>query len=104
MTPRIALSGSAIIGNVSEIKNSIKCIFVKFNLNRTRLATKYFNTCFSKMYVIYFIFFNKYDIHRGGNAEKLKFDWVIGLLKYGFEVVEWAGGFNKKQSKFHFGH
>jgi len=41
---------------------------------------------------------------RGENAEKLTFDRVIGLLKYSCEVVEWAGGFNKKYSKFNFGH
>ena len=41
---------------------------------------------------------------RGENAEKLTFDWVIGLLKYGCGVVEWTEGFKKKYSKFNFGH
>ena len=44
------------------------------------------------------------NIFRGGNAEKLTFDWVIGLPRYGCEVVVWVGGFKKKYSKFNFGH
>ena len=35
-------------------------------------------------------------ISRGGNAEKWTFDWIIAPSKYGGEIVEWAGGFNKK--------
>ena len=34
-----------------------------------------------------------FGIDRGGNAEKLTFDWVIGLPRYGCEVVVWVGGF-----------
>ena len=41
---------------------------------------------------------------RGGNAEKLTFDWIIGPPKYGCEVVQWAEGFNKIYSRFNFGH
>ena len=43
-------------------------------------------------------------IVRGGNAEKLTFDWIIAPSKYGGEIVEWAGNFKKKYSKFNFGH
>ena len=43
-------------------------------------------------------------IVRGGNAEKLTFDWVVVLPKYGYEVVDGAGGFKKKYSKLNFGH
>ena len=41
---------------------------------------------------------------RGGNVKKCSFDWVIAPPKYGCEVVEWAGGFNKRYSKLNFGH
>ena len=34
----------------------------------------------------------------------INFDWIIGPPKYSCEVVEWAEGFNKKYSKFNFGH
>ena len=40
---------------------------------------------------------------RGGNAEKLTFDWIIGPPKYGCEVVQWAEGFNKIYSRFNGG-
>ena len=43
-------------------------------------------------------------IFRGGNAEKWTFDWIIVPSKYGSEIVEWAGGFNKKYWKFNSGH
>ena len=49
----------------------------------------------------------RYDdcvIHRGGNAEKWNFDWVIAPPKYGCVVVEWVLGINKKYFKFDFGH
>ena len=45
-----------------------------------------------------------YRILRGGNAEKWTFDWEVAPLKYGCEVVEWSVDFNKKYSKFNFGH
>ena len=41
---------------------------------------------------------------RGGNAEKMTFYWVIVPPKYGCGVVQWAEGFNKKYSRFNFGH
>ena len=41
---------------------------------------------------------------RGENAEKWTFDWVIAPSKYVCEVVEWSAGFDKKYSRFDFGH